>query len=654
MVPNKATGRCEFDVVENEDITFNPDLGTVRQGDALCPFTGTTAPVDYVRGEYQAGRTSQQLMAVVSVLPGRQGKLYRAVTKEDDDDFRQASEALAALKSTCGDDIVPQEPISKRQPRVMWVTTYGVSKWSWLFNDRQLLALVTLARLVQEAGELLGTLHAPDYAKALATFLGVALSRFSDFNSSLCTFNYTGGRGVKNSFARQALPMVWDYAESAPFNPQGANWQACVDAAVETISRVNMPMPGLVLRGTATAIPVETATQSAVVTDPPYYDAVPYADLSDFFYVWMKRAVAKHNPDVFRTPVTPKRQELTEERPHTSLKDRKDSRFYEAGMGQAFKEMCRTLLDNGICCVMFAHKTTAAWEALIAGLLNSGMTVTASWPFRTERPGRMTAQSVAALASSVTLVCRKRDAKAGVALWDDVRHQLQSVASERLDFFWSQGIRGADFFISAIGPALSVFGKYERVTKLSGEEVTVGQFLDEVRSHVTGYALTKILRTRHTGSIDPESRFYVVWKWSYGDAKVPADESFKLSQALRLDSASLWDRTGVLEKAGENVLAAPITKRMKIKNLGEPGTTGSPASLIDVLHRLCTFREKGDTQGMAQFLGRSGHANNHSLWLIAQAISEILPDGEKEKQLMQGLLNQKEGLMEATRQGELF
>jgi hypothetical protein len=201
---------------------------------------------------------------------------------------------------------------------------------------------------------------------------------------------------------------------------------------------------------------------------------------------------------------------------------------------------------------------------------------------------------------------------------------------------------------------LSVFGKYERVTKLSGEEVTVGQFLDEVRSLVSNYALARILKTSHTGVIDPESRFYVVWKWSYADAKVPADESFKLSQALGLDTERLWDRTGVLEKSGENVQATPVAKRIKIKNLGEPAPDGAPASLIDVLHRLCAFREKNDTDGMAQFLGRSGQANNHSLWLVAQAISEILPDGDKEKQLMQGLINQREGLEEATRQKELF
>jgi adenine-specific DNA methylase len=266
----------------------------------------------------------------------------------------------------------------------------------------------------------------------------------------------------------------------------------------------------------------------------------------------------------------------------------------------------------------------------------------------------MVARNAAALASSVTLVCRKRHHDAGEGLWDDVRQELKQVASERLDFFWSQHIRGADFFISAIGPALSVFGRYARVVRLSGEEVTVGQFLDEVRALVTNYALDKILRTKQTTSIDTESRFAVVWKWSYGGAKVPADEAFKLAQGLGFDTEQMWDRAGVLVKSGENVQAMPVEKRMKIRGLGEPGPDSTPASVIDVLHRLCDFREKGDLAGMAQFLARSGQLNNPGLWVVAQAMSEILPDGDKEKQLMQGLLNQREQVEAMVQQKELF
>ena len=286
--------------------------------------------------------------------------------------------------------------------------------------------------------------------------------------------------------------------------------------------------------------------------------------------------------------------------------------------------------------------------------------------------GGMVKVRKAVLSPSIFLVCRKRTEDAGDGLWDDVRQELKNVAKERLDFFWDQGIRGADFFISAIGPALSVYGRYARVIRLSGEEVTVGEFLDEVRSLVSNYALNRILYHGLHGlhgsknisgirdirgscsSIDPESRFYVVWKWSYGDAKVPADESFKLAQALGIDTEEMWDKTGVLTKSGENVQCLSVEKRMKVKNLGEPDADGTSASLIDVLHRMRVFRDKGDSAGMAQFLGNSGQARNPALWLVAQAISDTRPDGNKEKQLMQGLLNQQEGLEEATRQGELF
>jgi adenine-specific DNA methylase len=359
-------------------------------------------------------------------------------------------------------------------------------------------------------------------------------------------------------------------------------------------------------------------------------------------------------PDLFRTPLTPKADELVQqsEKVTSAEKRKKTKDFFETGMTRAMAEAARVLHPDGVASVMFAHKTTAAWEQLITGLLGAGFVVVASWPFHTELKNRLRGQGSAALASSVTLVCRKRSHQAGDGLWDDVRKELQRVAKERLDFFWSQGIRGADFFISAIGPALSVYGKYERVTKLSGEEVTVGQFLDEVRGIVTSYALAKILKTSHTASIDSESRFYVVWKWSYGEAKVPADESFKLAQALGMSTEIMWDRTGVLEKSGENVQAVPVAKRMKIKDLGEPSANTTPASLIDVLHRMCVFRDKGDTTGMAEFLTRSGQAQNPALWLVAQAVSEILSDGDKEKQLMQGLLNQREQLTEA--QGRLF
>jgi adenine-specific DNA methylase len=655
MIPVQTEKSCRFDLVEDAQIDFDPSSGTVQRGNADCPFCNQVAPVEYLRSEAQQGRMSEQLMAVVLVSPGRRGKIYRAATKQDVDIFAQADNALKRAIAEYGTSIVPSEPISKNARGQISPPLYGLNTFGHLFNARQTLALTTFSRLVREAAEELSCYHHGDYSKAVVTYLALAHDRLAENDSSLCRWNGTSEK-LQGTFGRQALPMVWDYCETSPFGGAVGSWDSLVENQINGFLGCcfRVSSDGVASRGSSDRLPLEDHSVDLVITDPPYYDAVPYADLSDFFYVWLKRSVGDLYPMLFRPPLTPKTQEVIQAAQRHAGDRARAAHVYEEMIGAAFSEMYRVLPKDGIACVMFAHKTTTAWETLIAGLLRSGLNVTASWPIHTEMKTRMIAIETAALASSVTLVCRKRSDGAGNGMWDDVRQELRQVAQERLDLFWSQGIRGADFFISAIGPALSVFGKYERVTKLSGEEVTVGQFLDEVRSLVTNYALTKILHTAHTAAIDPESRFYVVWKWSYGDANVPADESFKLSQALGMHTEEMWDRTGVLEKSGENVQAVPIVKRMRVKNLGEPTADGAPASLIDVLHRMCAFREKGDTHGMAQFFGQSGRANNPTLWLVAQAISEILLDGDKEKQLMQGLLNQREGLEEATRQTALF
>jgi putative DNA methylase len=660
MTASHEAGKCIFEVVRGDDIDFDPSIGTVKNGQAACPFTNAVLNGADLRRESNAGRMGHQLIAVIETRAGEKGKHYRTVSPADEVAFQSANIALEEAISEEGASLVPTEPITSDRPSpnsrgLSAVVRYGIDRFGLLFNARQSLALLIFAENIREAYLKIQSVHDEDYAAAVGCSLSCAMSRLVDQSSTLVRW-LPQLQAVASTFGRQALAMTWDYVEAVPIHSGGGGFTSALEwVQTAIIEQSNIREAAYCVRGTATSIPMLDSTVEAALTDPPYYDAVPYSDLSDFFYVWLKRTAVEIHPDLFLTPLTPKGQELIAYYGSGKRKINKTPEWYETQIALAFKEMYRVLNPKGIAAVMFAHKTTQAWETIISALNQTGLLVTSSWPIHTERSGRLLALASASLASSVTMICRKRHENAGDGLWDDVRQELKQVANERLDFFWDQGIRGADFFISAIGPALSVFGKYERVTKLSGEEVTVGQFLDEVRSFVTNYALAKILKTTHTAAIDPESRFYVVWKWSYGDAKVPADESFKLSQALGMHTEAMWDRTGVLEKSGENVQAVPISKRTRMKNLGEPIADGSPASLIDVLHRLCDFREKSDMQGMAQFLSQSGQANNPTLWLVAQAISEILPDGDKEKQLMQGLLNQREGLAaEATQQRELF
>jgi len=658
MIPDPRTKRCRFEVVAGKQIDFDPDQGTMASGKAACPFCGQVADGEYLRAESKARHMGQQLIGAVTVQPNEPGKRYRAVAPADEAIFAEAEKALAEAKRANGDGIVPDEPITPDRPSpnsrgLSAVARYGFDNFGMLFNARQALALTTFVRYVRRAIEHLRA-HEEEYAKAVGSYLACVHDRLVDKAGNICVWNSPGEK-LEHVFGRQALPMVWDYGEVNPFSGMMGDWLSALEWVYRALVANSHNMHcATCSQASATSMPLPDASIAAVITDPPYYDAVPYADLSDFFYVWLKRTVGDLYPDVFRTPLTPKRQELIAYYGPGKRRIQKPPEWYEQGMAEAFAEMHRVLDPDGICAVMFAHKTTSAWESIIAALIRSGLTVTSSWPLHTEMKTRMVARNAAALASSVTLICRKRAASAEEGYWEDVRSELRQVARERLDFFWKQGIRGADFFISAIGPALSVFGRYSRVSRLTGKEVTVRDFLDEVRQIVTDYALSQILHGAKTGQIDAETRFYVLWKWSYGDAKVPADEAFKLAQAFGIGTEQMWDRTGVLIKQGENIQALPIEKRMRIRDLGEPNADGSPASLIDVLHRCCAYRQKGDAAGLAEFLGRSGHARNESLWRVAQAISEVLPEGDKEKQLLQGLLNQRDRVETAIRQERLF
>jgi adenine-specific DNA methylase len=607
LVLDTKAKRCRFEVSEGKHIDFDPNQGTMQKGSAACPFCQMIVDGKALRTESKANRMGQQLMAVVTSRPKQKGKKYRAATVADEDASQRASLALEKAKASYGAEIVPDEAMTHDRPSpnsrgLSGVVRYGLDSFGKLFNARQALTLTAFVRHIRLALEKTNPGIEPEYCVALVGYLALAVDRAVESDSTLGRW-IPAGEKPAGAYGRQALGMVWDYCEVNLLDESPRQFSDSLQWVCKCIDHFSATRdtPATVQRASASALPVLPDSVEAVLTDPPYYDSVPYGDLSDFFYVWLKRSAGGSYPQVFRTPLTPKGQELIAYYGSGHRKVQKPPEWYEAGMQEVFAQIHRGLNRNGVCGVMFAHKTTSAWESIIAGLIRSGLIVTSSWPLHTERPGRLLSIGTAALASSVTLVCRKRLQDAGDGLWDDVRQELRQVVRERLDFFWSQHIRGADFSISAIGPALSVFGRYKQVTKLSGEEVTVSQFLDEVRGLVTNYALTKILKTTHTANIDSESRFYVVWKWSYGDAKVPADESFKLAQALGMSTEIMWDRTGVLEKAGENVQAVPVAKRMKIKGLGEPDANGTPASLIDVLHRMCVFREKGDTDGMAEF-----------------------------------------------------
>ncbi|GFP22335.1 hypothetical protein HKBW3S06_01562, partial [Candidatus Hakubella thermalkaliphila] len=238
-----------------------------------------------------------------------------------------------------------------------------------------------------------------EYAKAVVSYLALGVDRLADFGSVLCVLNVTGGRGVVHTFGRQALPMAWDYIESNPFNPVAAGWPTACEKNEKWIQHASQTAytPAIVTQSSATSLPYGDNYFDAVITDPPYYINVPYADLSDFFYVWLKRTIGDLYPELFATPLTPKSEEIVQMQHWDPIRYKeKDKLWFEAMITKAFKECYRVLKPESIACIVFAHKSTEAWETIINALLNSGLYLTASWPVHTEMKARLRASESAA------------------------------------------------------------------------------------------------------------------------------------------------------------------------------------------------------------------------------------------------------------------
>lgn len=636
----------EFEVVQDKDIDYDPAQGTVSRANVVCPACGSGIDAETLRKEAREGRMGERMVAVVLKHPDRSGKTYRVATEEDMEVFRRAEKALEKkrrqLMDEWGIDPVPDEPITRVPVTfgVINVWVYGMLKWGDLFNPRQKLSLLVFVGKIKELrNSLENSSRRASFEELL--YLALAVNRLADHNSTL-QMHQPDKEAFKNTFARQALGMVWDYAEINPIMPEGG-WSSTyvwleyfLSSFIEIAG--NVDASGIAEQASATSLPYSEGFFDAVVTDPPYYDNVPYSYLSDFFYVWLKRTVGDLFPELFATPLTPKSDEIVAYSHEDGGYDAGKKRF-EDMLTKSFREIYRVLKDDGIACIVFAHKSTDAWESVINALLNSGLYMTASWPINTEMQARLRAKESAALASSIYMVCRKR--KGGkTAYFNEIKAGIEKRIHGKLDQFWEEGIGGSDFFISAIGPAVEVFGKYERVEKLSGEEVTVKELLEYVRKVVSEYALSRILDKPQLGGIDVEARFYLLWRWTYNNAKIHFDDARKLSQAVGIELTEYWNK-GFIKKEKEYIRVLSANER------GGDFLKQAPGNMVDVLHQALLLWAKNERKAISELLSRTGHLADDDFWRLAQAVSEVLPEGDREKQMLQGFLYGKEGYVKA-------
>jgi putative DNA methylase len=583
------------------------ESGTVKRGSATCPVTGYTTQVAQVRVQLlgrKGGTCDARLICVVTTRATERGRFYRAPVAQDIAAANSAENALIDAVATAHGffPLIPNEKISPNEIRRISIPIYGMASWGDAFSSRQLLALVTVARLIREAGLACITANSGDvsFGQCVQTILATNLGKLADYGSALSTWSSPASQEtVRNTFSRQAIGMVWDYAEANPFASSSGGWShnlGFIDRLILAITDSEL-CGGRVEQASAASHPLPDDSAHALITDPPYYDAVPYAHLSDFFYVWLRRALPDNFSPLFSAEAAPKDAEMVVDRPHHLSTSNKNIAFYETELTKAFSEARRIVAPDGIGTIVFASKTTASWEAILKAVIDAGWIITGSWPIDTEREGRMAAIGQARLASSVHIVCRPRENFDGsvrtdeVGDWREVLIELPRRIHEWMPRLAEEGVVGADAIFACLGPALEVFSRYSRVEKANGEPVSLREYLEQVWAAVAKEALALVFRGADATGFEADARLTAMWLWTLqagenaangneddeggGESDDESEGSTKLKIggfALEYDAArkiaqGLGAHLDVLrhliEISGETARLLPVAERMK-------------------------------------------------------------------------------------------
>lgn len=517
IIPKPEEKRVDFEIIENVKAK-DVGVGTVKRGSGTCPCCGYTTPVASVRKQLKArkgGANDARLFCVVTTRGSEKGRFYRLPIKKDLEAIEKAKEGLEKRKHKHQEELslAPDEPTPQGggsgAGRAFSQRNYGMDKFEDLFTSRQALALTTLVRLVKNVGEKLINEENERFAIAVQTVLSIGVSKIADLVNSLVTWQITMDR-IRNLFTRQAIPMAWDFAETSPVSNAAGDYSVTIKNVLEILDRESITAYPIasIEKSSATTHPLPDNFAQCFCSDPPYYDAVPYADLSDFFYVWLKRTLPLSLGVSFTDKLTPKHDECIVD----EIKG-KDKAYFESQMSKAMAEGCRILADDSIGIIVFAHKSTSGWESQLQAMVDAGWTITGSWPIDTEMGTRLRAMNSAALASSVHLVCRPRNTNE-IRDWRDVLQELPQRIHQWMPRLASEGVVGADAIFACLGPALEIFSRYSRVEKASGEQVTLRDYLEYVWAAVSKEALSMIFTDADATGLEEDARLTSMWLWT--------------------------------------------------------------------------------------------------------------------------------------------
>jgi len=659
--------------------------GTMTRSGAWCPCCQKPGQVimtmEDIRLEGKAGRLASTMTAVV--VDGQNGKEYRLPTEHEIQQAEVAQETLAEVFAQIPFGL-PEEPLPSAAALGFRVPLYGFDQWKKLFTPRQLLALGTFVKWTLEARRALKSLrYAAEWAEAISAYLALQNDKVADYNSQVCMWHISGEK-IGHTFTRFALPITWDFVELAITNDVGGAYSAQLDWLSRFIDHaliagIDVEKPHL---QNQSAIQLSPGEYDAIVTDPPYYDAIPYSDLMDFFYLWLKRSLNGLSPELdaaFKEALSPKWNherndgELIDDASRHEGDKAKSKAVYEDGMARVFQGCGNALKPDGKMVVVFANKQPDAWETLVSALIRSGFVVDGSWPIQTEMSTRMRAKTSAALASSVWLVCKKRPVTARPGWDNQVLEDMRRNIREKLREFWDAGIRGPDFVWAATGPALEAYSKHPIVKKANEPgPMTVNEFLGHVRRIVVDFVVGRVLSGDKEGGeeftpadrLDEPTAYYLLHRHDFGMDEAPAGACILYAISCGVSDRELsgtWDLIGFTkgkaeedeaeeadadaesdaeteDDSGSKVKLKTWAQR-KGKSLGYEAPGGKPVPLIDRVHRLMHLWKAGDLSKVDDYLDDNGLRRHELFKRLLQSLIELSPHGSEERSLLESLSN---------------
>ena len=603
-------------IIENNAINFEIKKGVCdlngwnNRGNITCPCCGNITNVHQLKEQFKQKKNGERLLAIIeeNSFGIRQ---YRLPSHKD----------IEIAKHIKRSGKIPNQSLEVGNTRNFNTPGWGISTFDGLFSERQSEMLLKLVENIKcQIGQLP---FSPEYNKCLLTYLSILFDKILCRNTSFGVWHKLQ-ETVEHPFGRQAIPMVFDYPEMNPFSNLSGGCYGQLQSIIDYIEEEQSFAAHCnnVISGDKNQFSKKSI--SCVVTDPPYYDAIAYADLSDFFYVWLKELLAEYYPLVFSTPKTPKNEECTALKHHHGDSEKEAKSHFEHMLTNVFTAIEHQTKD--IVSIMFAHQSTEAWTTLCNSILFSKMNLTSSWPIDTEVTVALK-NNMATLESSVTVSCRPSE-RSGFETFKRVKRAIENKVTEEVNSLYELGFRGADLLTACFGQAVSEFGKYETVEKADGSEVTVGELMDLARTAAFNTLL-------HGFDGDEYTRFYIGWLQMNGMGETDFDDAAKFARVgISVNISDIFAHN-LLIRTGNKQHLATYAERMENEKLG----INDDAPLIDQVHRAMFLWHRGDRGQLLYHIHKVGKEANSPFWRVLASLKELLPEGDDLKQVRELLSN---------------